>query len=121
MRGEEGFEPGIARGFQESVIEVLVEKAIRAVKATGAVQLLLCGGVAANRGLRAALSERCAKEDISLLIPPFSYCTDNAAMIGAAAYLKWKHGEYSNLELKAEPSLSLESWSIAGREVRIEE
>lgn len=121
MRGEEGFEPGIARGFQESVIEVLVEKAIRAVKATGAVQLLLCGGVAANRGLRATLSERCAKEDISLLIPPFSYCTDNAAMIGAAAYLKWKHGEYSNLELKAEPSLSLESWSIAGREVRIEE
>lgn len=115
MRGEEGFEPGIARGFQESVIDVLVEKAIRAVKSTDAVQLLLCGGVAANRGLRSALAERCEREDISLLIPPFSYCTDNAAMIGAAAYLKWKHGEFSNLELKAEPSLSLESWSVAAK------
>src|SRR5690606_24300865 len=59
MRGEEGYGPAIARGFQESVIEVLVEKAIRAVQSTGAVQLLLCGGVAANRGLRTALAERC--------------------------------------------------------------
>lgn len=112
MRGEEGFEAAIARGFQESVIDVVVEKAIRAVKSTGAVQLLLCGGVAANRGLRAALSQRCDKEGIPLSIPPLNYCTDNAAMIGAAAYLKWKNGEFSNLELKAEPSLSLESWSI---------
>lgn len=115
MRGEEGYEPRIARGFQESVIEVLIEKAIRAVRSTGAVQLLLCGGVAANRGLRSSLSERCEKEGISLLIPPFAYCTDNAAMIGAAAYLKWKQGEFSNLELKAEPGLSLEGWSVAGK------
>ncbi|MEK5479304.1 tRNA (adenosine(37)-N6)-threonylcarbamoyltransferase complex transferase subunit TsaD [Paenibacillus sp. FSL R5-0407] len=112
MRGEEGFEAAIARGFQESVIDVVVEKAIRAVKSTRAVQLLLCGGVAANRGLRAALSQRCDKEGIPLSIPPLNYCTDNAAMIGAAAYLKWKNGEFSNLELKAEPSLSLESWSV---------
>ncbi|MNJ40021.1 tRNA N6-adenosine threonylcarbamoyltransferase [compost metagenome] len=112
MRGEEGYAPAIARGFQESVIEVLVEKAIRAVRSTGAVQLLLCGGVAANQGLRQALSERSAKEEIDLLIPPLKYCTDNAAMIGAAAYLKWKSGEFSAWELKAEPSLSLENWSV---------
>lgn len=112
MRGEDGYQPAIARGFQESVIEVLVEKAIRAVRATGARQLLLCGGVAANRGLRAALAERCDREGIALLIPPLKYCTDNAAMIGAAAYLKWKNGEFSSLELKAEPSLSLEGWSV---------
>ncbi|MNI83534.1 tRNA N6-adenosine threonylcarbamoyltransferase [compost metagenome] len=68
--------------------------------------------MAANRGLRAALSQRCDKEGIPLSIPPLNYCTDNAAMIGAAAYLKWKNGEFSNLELKAEPSLSLESWSV---------
>ncbi|MNJ42390.1 tRNA N6-adenosine threonylcarbamoyltransferase [compost metagenome] len=111
MRGEEGYGPAIARGFQESVIEVLVEKAIRAVQSTGAVQLLLCGGVAANRGLRTSLAERCAKERIDLVIPPLKYCTDNAAMIGAAAYLKWKNGEFSGWELKAEPSLSLENWS----------
>ncbi|MFD1175126.1 tRNA (adenosine(37)-N6)-threonylcarbamoyltransferase complex transferase subunit TsaD [Paenibacillus puldeungensis] len=112
MRGEDGYQPAIARGFQESVIEVLVEKAIRAVRATGSRQLLLCGGVAANRGLRTALSERCEKENILLSIPPLTYCTDNAAMIGAAAYLKWKSGEFSTLELKAEASLSLEDWSV---------
>ncbi len=112
MRGEDGYQGAIARGFQESVIDVVVEKAIRAVKATGASQLLLCGGVAANRGLRAALSERCEKESIPLSIPPQIYCTDNAAMIGAAAYLKWKNGEFSGMELKAEPSLSLSSWSV---------
>lgn len=110
MRGEEGYQAAIARGFQESVIEVLVEKAIRAVRATGAKQLLLSGGVAANRGLRASLAERCASEKIALVIPPFKYCTDNAAMIGAAAYLKWKQGSFSDLELKADPSLSLEEW-----------
>lgn len=113
MRGEDEFHPAIARGFQESVIEVLVEKAVRAIRETSAVQLLLCGGVAANRGLRTALSERCEQEKIPLLIPPLVYCTDNAAMIGAAAYLKWKNGEFSNLALKAEPSLSLEEWSVA--------
>lgn len=112
MRGEDGYQPAIARGFQESVIEVLVEKAIRAVRATGSRQLLLCGGVAANRGLRTALSARCEKENILLSIPPLTYCTDNAAMIGAAAYLKWKSGEFSTLELKAEASLSLEGWSV---------
>lgn len=112
MRGEEGYQPAIARGFQESVIEVLVEKAIRAIRSTGAKQLLLCGGVAANRGLRASLSERCESEQISLIIPPFKYCTDNAAMIGAAAYLKWKESKFSDLEIKADPSLSLEEWLL---------
>lgn len=112
MRGETGYEPAIARGFQESVIDVLVEKAVRAVGATGAKQLLLCGGVAANRGLRIALEERCLKEGIKLSIPPLKYCTDNAAMIGAAAYLKWKAGEFSDLAMKGEPSFSLEEWSV---------
>lgn len=112
MRGESGYEAAIARGFQESVIEVVVEKAIRAVKETGALQLLLCGGVAANRGLRSSLTKRCEREGIPLAIPPMAYCTDNAAMIGAAAYLKWKQGEFSGLDLKADPSLSLESWSV---------
>lgn len=59
---------GIARGFQESVVEVLVEKAVRAVKACEAKQLLLCGGVAANKGLREALIARCDREKIELII-----------------------------------------------------
>ncbi|MEW4368527.1 tRNA (adenosine(37)-N6)-threonylcarbamoyltransferase complex transferase subunit TsaD [Paenibacillus kandeliae] len=113
MRGEDPMTAEIARGFQEAVVEVLVEKAIRAVKAYGVRQLLLCGGVAVNKGLRRALTERCQREQIELLIPPFEYCTDNAAMIGAAAYLKWKNNEFSDLRIKGDPSLSLEKWSIA--------
>lgn len=102
----------LARGFQQSVIEVLVEKALRAVHAVGARQLLLCGGVAANGGLRMALQERCDKEKVPLLIPPLGLCTDNAAMIAAAAHLKWASGQFSELDLKADPGLPLEAWSL---------
>ncbi|WIV20117.1 tRNA (adenosine(37)-N6)-threonylcarbamoyltransferase complex transferase subunit TsaD [Paenibacillus polygoni] len=112
MKGETLDRSSVARGFQESVVEVLVEKAVRAVRAYGSKQLLLSGGVAANKGLRKALEERCAKENIKLLIPPMEYCTDNAAMIGAAAYLKWERGMFSDLKMQAEPGLSLENWSV---------
>ncbi|AIQ45303.1 O-sialoglycoprotein endopeptidase [Paenibacillus sp. FSL R7-0273] len=104
---------GIARGFQESVVEVLVEKAVRAVRANQARQLLLCGGVAANKGLREALVSRCEKEGIELIIPPAVYCTDNAAMIGAAAYVKWRHNGSTPLDMVADPGLSLEKWSVS--------
>ncbi|MFB9328808.1 tRNA (adenosine(37)-N6)-threonylcarbamoyltransferase complex transferase subunit TsaD [Paenibacillus aurantiacus] len=112
MKGQELNKPALARGFQASVIDVLVTKALRAVHAEGAKQLLLCGGVAANRGLRAALAARCEAEGVPLLVPPMSLCSDNAAMIGAAAHLKWKSGETTPLEMKAEPSFSLEGWSV---------
>lgn len=112
MKGDELNLAGIARGFQQSVIDVLIGKAMRAAKQYGAKQLLLCGGVAANSGLRAALSERCKASDLPLLIPPFEYCTDNAAMIGAAAYLKWKKGQFTPLDFQVEPSFSLEMWSV---------
>ncbi|MBB3112079.1 N6-L-threonylcarbamoyladenine synthase [Paenibacillus phyllosphaerae] len=102
----------LARGFQNSVIEVLVTKALRAVHAEGAKQLLLCGGVAANKGLRTALAARCESEQVPLLVPPMSLCSDNAAMIGAAAHLKWKHAAFTSLDMKAEPSFSLEGWSV---------
>jgi N6-L-threonylcarbamoyladenine synthase len=112
MRGETPMRSALALGFQRSVIDVLVEKALRAVHAEGARQLLLCGGVAANRGLRDALAARCESEGVPLLIPPLSLCTDNAAMIGAAAHLKWKRGEFTSLDMKAEPTFSLEEWSV---------
>jgi N6-L-threonylcarbamoyladenine synthase len=111
MKGLELDEAALARGFQESVIEVLVTKSLRAASAYGVKQLLLCGGVAANRGLRAALAARCEAEGLPLLIPSGKLCTDNAAMIGAAAHLKLKRGMYSDLDLKADPGLSLEEWS----------
>jgi N6-L-threonylcarbamoyladenine synthase len=102
----------VARGFQESVVEVVAEKALRAVKAYGAKQLLLAGGVAANSGLRERLTIRCKELGIPLLTPPLSLCTDNAAMIGAAAFLKWERLQFASLDLKADPSLSLEAWSV---------
>lgn len=111
MRGEEVRTEAIARGFQESVVDVLVEKAVRAVRQYDARQLLLCGGVAANRGLRGELTKRCGKEGIELIIPPFEYCTDNGAMIAAAAHLKWKQGRFTELDMKADPQLPLEAWA----------
>lgn len=110
MRGETVQVAQIAKGFQASVIDVLVEKASRAVKEYGAKQLLLAGGVAANKGLRSRLAERCEQLDVPLLVPPHRLCTDNAAMIGAAAFLKWDKQEFDSMDLKAEPQLKLEEW-----------
>lgn len=110
MKGNESDFANIARGFQQSVIDVLIGKTMRAVKQYNTKQLLLCGGVAANCGLRAALIECCKANGLPLLIPPLEYCKDNAAMIGAAAYLKWKKGQFTPLDFKVEPSFPLEMW-----------
>jgi N6-L-threonylcarbamoyladenine synthase len=112
MRGEAVDTAHLARGFQASVTDVLVTKALRAAAAYGARQLVLAGGVAANRGLRAALAEQCAAAGLPLLVPPLALCTDNAAMIGAAALLKWERGQFAALDMKADPQLSLEGWSV---------
>ncbi|WP_199624432.1 tRNA (adenosine(37)-N6)-threonylcarbamoyltransferase complex transferase subunit TsaD [Paenibacillus alkalitolerans] len=112
MKGDVVNKAGLALGFQNSAVDVLVTKALRAAKEFGAEQLLLCGGVAANKGLRAKLSEACDETGIPLAVPPLSLCTDNAAMIAAAAYLKWKRGEFTPLDMKAEPLFSLEEWSV---------
>lgn len=110
MKGETIVPAEIARGFQESVIDVLVTKAERAVQEFGARQLLLAGGVAANRGLRTRLAERCLQIGVPLIVPPMSLCTDNAAMIGAAAQIKWDKREFVSLDFKADPMLPLETW-----------
>lgn len=100
----------VAASFQASVVEVLVTKTIRAAKEKQVKQLLLAGGVAANRGLRTAL-ERAVQEElpgVALMIPPLKLCGDNAAMIGAAAYSQYKKGEVAELDLNARPGLMLE-------------
>ncbi len=112
MKGESPDFSALARGFQQSVIDVVTGKAIRAAKEFGARQMMLCGGVAANRGLRERLAALCEEADLPLLIPPHNLCTDNAAMIAAAADLKWRHGQFSSLDLKAEAVMSLEDWSV---------
>lgn len=110
MKGQAVAIAQLARGFQESVIEVLVEKTLRAAQELNVRQVVLAGGVAANQGLRGKMSECCEAAGFSLIVPPLSLCTDNAAMIGAAAYLKWEQDEFAPLDLKAEPLFSLENW-----------
>ena len=110
MKGDVVNRPGVARGFQEAVIEVLVGKTLRAARETDARQVVLAGGVAANRGLRELLSRNCREAGLPLIVPPVEYCTDNAAMIAAAAWLKWERKQFSPLDIKAEPIMKLETW-----------
>ncbi|CCQ96349.1 tRNA(NNU) t(6)A37 threonylcarbamoyladenosine modification; glycation binding protein [[Clostridium] ultunense Esp] len=97
----------VAASFQAAVVEVLVEKSIKAVEKFRARQLLLAGGVAANRSLRKALTKRAGEAGVELLIPPLSLCTDNAAMIAAFGQVLYERGEFSDLSLNAYPQLSL--------------
>jgi N6-L-threonylcarbamoyladenine synthase len=107
QRGETIEPANLAASFQASVVEVLVEKTIRAAKAYAAKQVLLAGGVAANRGLRTALTGRCEQEGLDLVIPPLSLCTDNAAMIAAAGYIDYQKGNFASLDVNGIAGLPL--------------
>jgi len=87
--------------FQNRVISVIVKKTIRALNEYNVNNLVLAGGVAANSYLREKLNDECLKEGINFSYPRMKYCTDNAAMIGAAAYYAYKKGIVANLELNA--------------------
>lgn len=99
----------LAASFQASVIDVLVSKTLRACTAYPVKQLIVAGGVAANQGLRKKLTKEFKKvhPEIEIIIPPLSLCGDNAAMIGAAAYIEFQKENFADLCLNADPSLSL--------------
>ncbi|MCR4443079.1 MAG: tRNA (adenosine(37)-N6)-threonylcarbamoyltransferase complex transferase subunit TsaD [Peptococcaceae bacterium] len=107
QKGEEVNKADLAAAFQSSVVEVLVEKTVRAAKSRGLKMVLLAGGVAANSLLREEMSRRCEEERLGLLYPPLMYCTDNAAMIGCAGYYRFKRGERAGWNLNAVPGLKL--------------
>ncbi len=91
MKNEEINIPNLAASFQHCVTKVLTDKAIKACKEYNVKQVVLAGGVAANRGLRESLTEALENTDIIFSYPKMVYCTDNAAMIAVAGYFKYKH------------------------------
>lgn len=112
MKGEEINAADVAASFQQAVLDVLVEKTVRAAVEHGVDTILLAGGVAANGTLREQLQKAAEVHQIQVHYPPVSFCTDNAAMIGAAAHYKAVKGEYADLTLNAVPNLSFEKLLI---------
>ena len=98
----------LAASFQKAVVDVLVEHTIRAAKDLKIDRIGMAGGVASNSALRAAMKEACDREGYALYIPSPIFCTDNAAMIGVAAYHEYMAGVRSGWDLNAVPNLKLE-------------
>lgn len=107
MKGEAVNTADVAASFQRAVIDVLVEHSMDAVERYGYKKFAIAGGVASNSGLRKAFEEVCGKKDITFYHPSPIYCTDNAAMIGAAAYYEFQKGIRHGFDLNAVPNLKL--------------
>ena len=107
MTGEPIVEADIAASFQQAVVDVLVDNAIRAAKDYHMDRLAIAGGVASNGALRAAMEAACEKEGIRFYRPSPIFCTDNAAMIGVAAYYEYQKGIRHGWDLNAVPNLKL--------------
>lgn len=107
MKGIEYSQADVAASFQKVVVEVLVEKSVAATKESGMNKLVMAGGVACNSSLRAAMEEACKAEGIEFYYPTPVLCTDNAAMIGAAAYYEYLTGTRHGWDLNAVPNLKI--------------
>lgn len=107
MQGKEINRADVAASFQKAVVDALVSRAVRLAKECGMDKLAIAGGVASNSALRAAVQEACAKNNIKFYSPSPVLCTDNAAMIGAAAYYEYIKGVRHGYDLNAVPNLKL--------------
>lgn len=108
QKGREIIVEDVAASFQQAVIDVLVDKTFRLAGEKSSKKVVLAGGVAANRGLRNLMEERGKKEGIEIFYPSKILCTDNAAMIGSAAYYNYIDGKESDLGFTVEPNLGLD-------------
>ena len=107
MKGETVNKADLAASFQKAVVDALVSRAIRLTKESGMDKLALAGGVASNSALRKTLKEECDKNAITFYSPSPIFCTDNAAMIGVAAYYEYISGTRHGYDLNAIPNLKL--------------
>ena len=107
MQGKEINRADVAASFQNAVVDALVSRAVRLAKECGMDKLAIAGGVASNSALRAAIQEECTKNNIRFYSPSPILCTDNAAMIGAAAYYEYIKGVRHGYDLNAIPNLKL--------------
>lgn len=113
QRNEQIDPENLAASFQKVVVDTLVEKTVKAVKAYGVHQVMVAGGVSANKGLRSKMTEAIDQlNDVKLTMPPMKCCTDNAMMIALAGKVMYDHHRFSNLSLGIKPSLDLELESI---------
>lgn len=107
MKGETVNTADVAASFQKAVIDVLVEHSMNAVRKYSCQKFAIAGGVASNSALREAFEKACKKEAVTFYHPSPVYCTDNAAMIGAAAYYEYQKGIRHGFDLNAVPNLKL--------------
>lgn len=109
QKGEAYEKADVAASFQQTLVHILTEKSVRAALLSGDShpKLALAGGVSANKALRHALETRCGEKGVSFYCPDFRYCTDNAAMVGAAAGYLYKARRFSPLSLNAVPYLPI--------------
>ena len=107
MKGESYSQADVAASFQKAVTDVLVANAMHAVEEYQVDQFAIAGGVASNSSLRQAMKEACEERGVKFYYPSPVYCTDNAAMIGVAAYYEYRNGVRSGWDLNAVPNLKL--------------
>ena len=107
MKGEEINPADVAASFQKSVVDTLVSRSMIALEETGMKKFAIAGGVASNTAIRAAFKEECKKRGVEFYHPSPILCTDNAVMIGSAAYYEYKNGITHGWDLNAIPNLKL--------------
>lgn len=107
MQNEDVNAADVAASFQKAVVEVLTDNAMVTCEKRGIDRIAIAGGVASNSGLRENLINKGNEKGIKILFPSLELCTDNAAMIGSAAYYQWELGNVSTMDLNAKPNLKL--------------